>query len=166
MNYGKPKKKRIVTPELALTKLMVMTSRGEKCSGDAVKLLTRWEIDEREQAKIISRLIADKWIDDSRYANAFVRDKSNHSSWGRYKIKNALQIKGVDKDVIEQALNEIDNDSSSENLIKLLEKKARSTKFTNLYDLKGKLFRYAMSRGFEFSEITDAMDGLDIEEYQ
>ncbi|MFI3261458.1 MAG: regulatory protein RecX [Rikenellaceae bacterium] len=161
MNFYKPKIKRVVTPEAALMKLMALCSRTEKCSGDAIRLMTKWEIDPESQEKILKRLISEKWISDRRFAEAFVRDKTTFSSWGKYKIKTALSTKGIDKDIIEEALGTINDDNSLENLIALLAKKKRNTKANSDYELKGKLFRYAMSRGFEHDEITRAIDKLE-----
>ncbi|MFI3267083.1 MAG: regulatory protein RecX [Rikenellaceae bacterium] len=160
MNFFKPKIKRIVTPEAALTKLMVLTSKSEKCSGDALRLMARWEIDEQSQSEILKRLISEKWIDDRRFAEAFVRDKSTFSSWGKYKIKNALRTKGIDKETIDDVLEAMNNEDSIENLVLLLKKKKRNTKANSDYELKGKLFRYAMSRGFEYDDITSALNKL------
>lgn len=154
---------REVTPEEALTKLMTMASRAEKCSGDAMKLLKRWGIDAKASEEIIERLIRDKYIDDSRYAAAFVKDKSDYGGWGAFKISQALKIKGVPKDIIDAALETLSESDAHEKLVTILKNKLRTVKASGNYELRGKLFRFALSRGYSYDDIISAIEDLNIE---
>ena len=74
--------RRTKTPEQALTTLMAMCARAERSSGDARRLMTRWGVAEQDQEGVLQRLIDDRFIDDRRYAAAFVRDKRTFNGWG------------------------------------------------------------------------------------
>ena len=54
-----------------------------------------WGVAEKDAEQVLGRLVRDRFIDDSRYAEAFVREKLRLSGWGEYKIRTALQRKGV-----------------------------------------------------------------------
>lgn len=156
--YYRERVKRAVSPESALSKLMVLCSRSEKCSGDAYKLLKRWEISESDAAAIIAQLVESRYVDDERYARAYVRDKARYSGWGAYKIRMSLKAKGLLETIIENALLELDEYEVLDKLVVTLQKKRNSIKgdISN-YELKGKLFRFAVQRGYSFDQINSAL---------
>lgn len=88
-------------------------------------------------------------MSDERFARSFVRDKYRLSMWGRRKIVNELMTKRVDAAYIRQALDEIEEDSYTENARRIIKAKMRSIKDVNTYDGRTKLFRYAVGRGYE-----------------
>ena len=100
------KEVKLKSAEQALRLLMNMAARAERSSGDALRLMKRWGVDDNDAQRVLQRLIAERFIDDSRYAAAFVREKINLSGWGSYKIVAALRRKGVDNRIIENALSQ------------------------------------------------------------
>lgn len=149
---------RTKTPEQALSSLMRQCARAEKCSGDALRLMRRWGVSESDARKVLERLLRERFIDDGRYAAAFVRDKMRFSGWGERKIRMALRTKGVATQHIDAALGELESVDNSRRLEEMLRKKAAKTSARDLYDLKGKLVRFGMSRGFELEDVLAATD--------
>ena len=149
---------RTKTPEQALSSLMRQCARAEKCSGDALRLMRRWGVSESDARKVLERLLRERFIDDGRYAAAFVRDKMRFSGWGERKIRMALRTKGVATQHIDAALGELESVDNSRRLEEMLLKKAAKTTARDLYDLKGKLVRFGMSRGFELEDVLAATD--------
>ena len=96
-----PREKRTKTPEQALTSLMRLCARAEKSEGDARRLMRGWGLAERDAEAVLARLVRERFIDDTRYAEAFVREKLRLSGWGEYKIRTALQRKGIRREVID-----------------------------------------------------------------
>ena len=83
MNPAGPKKPaRTKTPEQALAQLMRLCARAEKSESDARRLMRGWGLDDRAAAEVLDRLVHDRFIDDARYAGAFVREKMRLSGWG------------------------------------------------------------------------------------
>ncbi len=152
------KEVRSKTPEQALNSLMALCARAEKSSGDAYRLMTRWGVEKAEQPKILGQLIKDRFIDDERYAAAYIRDKINLSGWGKFKIKAQLQQKGVAKEIIEEQLSELDRDKMGERLQEMIARRARTTKYTTKYQLRDKLIRYGASLGYDFSSVSEAVN--------
>lgn len=149
------------TAEQALAALMRMAARAERSSGDALRLMQRWGVPAAERPKVLKKLTEAKFIDDSRYASAFVRDKLRFSGWGVYKIKAALRAKGIAAETIDEALAaETDSSQMNERLAAMLGRKARSVKYTTTYELKNKLLRYGTSLGYDFGTVADAVAQL------
>ncbi len=155
-----PKPKRTKTPQQALTQLMRLCARAEKSSDDARRLMRTWGVDEAARDGVLRKLIEARFIDDSRYASAFVREKSRIDGWGAYKIRTALQRKEIDRQTIDEALAQIDSGEASERLLTLLARKLRSTKADTAYQLRGKLLRYGLSAGYDYTQVAEAVKQL------
>lgn len=144
------------------------------CSGQASSLLKRWSVkdganvlSEKDIAYVISVLVSEKFIDDTRFANAFVRDKLKFNGWGKQKIVYKLKSLGITDGVITDALQEnyygsadgeVYDLSGQKVLEKLLDKKWKSLKAEEpLHSKKIKCIRFALSRGFEYDSIMAIM---------
>ena len=141
------------TPQQALQSLMRMCARSERSSGDALRLMKRWGLADEDARTVLVRLQTGRFIDDARYAEAFVRDKLNLSGWGAYKIKMALRAKGVAKDIINEVVAPMLNETNmKERLEEIMLRRMRTLKYSSAYDAKTKLIRFAASRGYEIEE--------------
>ena len=146
----KPRERKPKTAQQALQSLMRLCARSEKSSGDALRLMSQWQVPQSERGAVLDKLLKDRFIDDSRYAEAYVREKSRLSGWGARKIAMQLRQKGVSQDVIAEALKQLDSDIELPRLVEKLRRKARTTKYSSDYELRGKLLRYALSLGFDY----------------
>ncbi len=155
-----PKVKRTKTAEQALRSLMNLCARSEKCSGDALRLMRGWGVSDADAQKVLQRLVSERFIDDSRYAAAFVREKINLSGWGVYKITTALRRKGIEGATIAAVMSENGDVDMSERLMQLLERKVRTTKAKDSTDLRAKLFRYAAGQGYDFATIKGCVERI------
>ncbi|WP_372755969.1 regulatory protein RecX [Labilibaculum sp.] len=147
MEYKKTPKE--ISKESALSKVMFICSRQEKCSFDIRKKLRDWNISSDDQDEIIQSLIDEKFLSEERYTNFYVRDKFRFNKWGRIKISHQLRQKQIPESLIETALQQLNNEEYLENLNDILKSKMRSIKENDPYQLKAKLFRFAQGRGFE-----------------
>lgn len=152
--------KRIPTKEEALERLQAYCSRAERCSSHITGLLHRWGVPQEDHREILACLEKDRFIDDRRYADAFVRDKLRHGGWGTRKIAQALTEKRIPKTFIEKALEQSDGETMSARLEKIMAAKLPAVKARNAYELKGKLFRFGLSRGFSPDEVSRAVEKL------
>jgi regulatory protein len=117
-----------------------------------------WGVGNDDSEKIISILVKENFINESRYATAFVKDKFNYNKWGKIKIAAHLRIKHIPSDIIKSALDSIDNVLYAKLLKELIARHRRSVKAKNQYDLKAKLLRYGLSKGFESSLLYDLLN--------
>ena len=154
----KPKVKRPKTAEQALASLMRLCARAERSSGDAMRLMATWMVPEGDRQRVLQRLIKDRFIDDSRYAEAFVREKSNLSAWGEYKIRATLRRKGIADEIINNALLQMPTEQNIERLTERLKRKMRTIKYDTTYQLKTKLIRHALSLGFTMDDVLKCVE--------
>jgi regulatory protein len=142
---------------VALEKMRNICSRQEKCPADIITLLKRWDVPAEQHTSIIERLKTDKFIDERRFASAFVRDKIRLDHWGMIKIRFMLHQKGISKEITENVLAEVDKDEYRIMIEKELSKKRKSLKGTP-YEIWAKLARYGTSRGFEMENMHDYLE--------
>ena len=135
-------------------------AKSETCTADARKALYRWQIPAEAHQSIIDQLTSLKFIDDSRYATAYVREKASLSRWGEYKIRAGLRNKQIDEETINAALSQLEEHDMTGKLEEQLRRKMRTIKAKNTYDLKNKLLRYGVGLGFDFSDVNDLIDQL------
>lgn len=151
-----PRTPRTKSPDEALAALMRLCARAERSTGDALRLMQRWGLSEGDRQQVLQRLVRDRFIDDARYAGAFVREKFRLSGWGEYKIRAALQRKGIARERIDAALAEADRGDTAGRLKRQLERKARTVRHATPNELKAKLVRYGLSLGYEYEAVLDA----------
>lgn len=147
----------------AFSQLAARCSTAELCIADIRSKLERMELTDEERDAIVQRLLDEHFIDEGRYARAFVSDKFRFARWGRIKIRQALRLKGIAAADINEALQTIDDDAYRQTLIELLAAKRRTLKASSPYEANGKLIRFAAGRGFEPSLICQFIDADDIE---
>ena len=138
--------------------LAALCAQAEHCQWEMLEKMRRWELPEEEQARVMQRLVSERYVDDERYARAFVKDKVRYNKWGRRKVEQALWQKHIDEDIRQRVLDEVDDDEYLSVLRPLLKQKRKSTKANSDYELNQKLVRFALSRGFTFDIIRQCLD--------
>lgn len=106
---------------------------------------------------LISELIQERYLDEERFARAFVRGKYKIKKWGRYKIKQALYPHHLSDYILKKAFSEIEADQYYRNLCELAAKRWPITKGANEYQRKLKLRSYLGSRGYESDLVQEAI---------
>ena len=146
------------TPEQALAALMRRCAKAERSSGDALRLMRGWGVADADARRVLDRLIADRFIDDRRYAEAFVREKMNLSGWGRYKIGASLRAKGIPQALVAEAMAQTDGTDMGDRLPEILLRRMRPLKAASAFDARAKLMRYALSQGYDYETARDCVE--------
>lgn len=133
----------------ALGKAMALCAANEHCSKDIRIKLDSWGLSGNDAQEVISRLVKENFINEKRYASAFVSDKYRHNKWGRVKIAALLRAKHIPSDHIKSALEGVDEEQYRQTIKDLLDSHRKQVKAKNQYEMKGKLLRFGLSRGFE-----------------
>ena len=152
------------TEEEAFLQLAALCANAEHCQYEMLEKMKRWELSEEAQARVMARLIEERYVDDRRYARAFVKDKICYNKWGRRKVQQGLWMKRIDKEIQDEVLNEIDEKEYLNVLKPLLKQKRKSIKANSDYELNQKLVRFAYGRGFTFDIIRQCLDVSEIDE--
>lgn len=156
---------REMTGQQAFQRLAALCARGEHCQHDMLEKMRQWGVGDDEQAEVMARLVDGKYVDDERYARAFVRDKIIYNKWGRRKVEQALWAKRIDSDISQRVLDEIDDETYVGILRPMLRQKRRSTKAQGEYELTTKLIKFAMGRGFTMDIIRQCIEVDDESEF-
>jgi regulatory protein len=135
--------------EEALKKAAALCGNREICSSHMLSKLKGWKVTEADSARIITRLKEEKFLDDQRFANMYIRDKYRLNGWGKIKLTQMLRQKKIPEPVIKRALEQIDPEHYYQTCERLISEKSSMLNEANPYKRKGKLFMYAAQRGFE-----------------
>jgi regulatory protein len=130
-----------------------------------IEKMRQWGVSEEEQAEVMDRLIAERYVDDERFARAFIYDKIRYNKWGRRKVEQALWMKRIDDSISRPLLDEVDDEEYLSILRPMLKQKRKSTKADSEYELTMKLIKYAMSRGFTMDIIKQCIEVEDEDEF-
>ena len=155
--------KQAMTGQQAYVKLTALCARSEHCQHDMLEKMRQWGVSAEEQAEVMQRLVNERYVDDGRFARAFVLDKVRYNKWGRRKVEQALWLKHIDSDIQQRVLDEISTDDYVQVLRPLLQQKRKTTKAASPYELNQKLIRFALGRGFGFDVIRECLDGVEEE---
>lgn len=142
-----------------LDRMRSLCSRREYCRSDIMKkAMTAFEGDRHKAEEVLKVLVEEKYIDELRYASAFARDKSSLAGWGGTKIRYMLSSKGISREIIDSALEDVDDSKAKTRLEKLMENKYRSLKEDPQCKLK--MLRFALGRGYGYDEVSDVLGRL------
>lgn len=138
-----------LTPDQVLDKMAKYCAYQERCVKDVKDKLKTFDIPQESKDEILDYLLDNRFVNDERFARSFVRGKVNQSGWGMNKIRFHLMQKGIDKDVIDEALGQTDEEVYKQKLIDILKAKSKTVKAETDFERKRKLAAFAMQKGFE-----------------
>ena len=138
-----------LSSDQVLDKMAKYCAYQERCVKDVTEKLKTFELTQKDKEEILDYLIDNRFVDNKRFAQAFVKGKINQSGWGLNKIRFHLVQKGIDKEIIDEALQTYDEEAYRQRLIDILKIKAKTVKAENEFEKQRKLAAYAMQKGFE-----------------
>ena len=151
-----------LTPDQVLDKMAKYCAYQERCVKDVRDKLKVFDLLQEEKHEILDYLLDNHFVNNERYAKSFVRGKINQSGWGVNKIRFHLIQKGIDKDIIEDALGQTDEEVYRQRLIDILKTKNKTIKADSDFEKKRKLAAYALQKGFEGALVWEVLKDLDI----
>lgn len=142
-----------------LDRLQAQCSKREYCRRDVLdKALKALEGDRDAAEEVVESLLADKFVDEARYAGAFAREKARLQGWGPIKISAGLAAKGISQEVIREALETINPEEADAKMEAVLRAKFRTLEGEP--DAKLKLLRFALSRGYQYNHLRETVDKI------
>lgn len=146
----------------AFARAAALCAAREYCSFDLGRKLKSWGLAEEETALVLARLEADGFVDEERYARAFVQDKTRFNGWGRRKIDSLLAARQISPQAREAAFASLPEDSFQARLVKLLRDKANRLAKLEPGLRRRRLTAFGLSRGYSLNEIASVLDELAI----
>lgn len=141
-------------------KLEAYCAYQERCMQEVEKKLFDWGFYGEQQDNLIADLISNNYLNEERFASAYVSGKTRIKKWGRVKIKLNLKQKRISDYSINKAFKEIEEDEYLESLNNLTEKKFNQVKGKNKWDKRAKMQRYLLSKGYENQLVYEALSAF------
>ena len=146
-----------MTFEQALSRMAALCSASEHCESEIREKLQKAAMSDSDIERIVARLYDEQYLDTARYCRAFAHDRLRFARWGRLKIQQALRMKRLPNADISDALQELPENEYRQALNETIAQKERSLHDEDSFTRRGKLMRFAASRGFTADEIMDAL---------
>jgi regulatory protein len=147
----------ILDKKTALLKAESWCAYQERSQQEARNKLYEYGLHQNEVEDLITELIVTNFLNEERFAMAYVSGKFNIKKWGKIKIKQGLKLKKVPDRLIQKALNSIDGDKYLANILATAEKKLKVLTEKDPLKKKYKLITYLQSKGFEKDLIFDVL---------
>ena len=116
MEQGLPKKKIVYTALQAQNKAESYCAYQERSQQEVRNKLYEWGLYPNEVENVIVELLLSNFINEERFALAYVSGKFKINKWGKIKIQQGLKLKGISSKMIQDSLKSIDMDDYFEQL--------------------------------------------------
>lgn len=155
------KKEKNYTLEEALVKLSSYCAYQERSEKEVWDKMSDYNLSQFSQECVIDLLKEENFLNESRFVRAYAGGKFRTKKWGKLKIKNGLRQKGISEHLMQVALKQINDEDYYNTLTALLEKKANTLSDSlNAFEIKKKLFNFAVSKGYEMSLIFEIAEEI------
>ena len=131
------------------SKLQYYCSYQDRCHKEVIEKLKTFNIKSNESNEIISNLIKDNYLNESRFSENFVRGKFKIKNWGKVRIVRELKQKNISRYNINLGLKEIDSQEYQNKLDEIFKNKLSSLDNLNKTIKKRKIISYLLYRGWE-----------------
>ncbi|WP_298238740.1 regulatory protein RecX [uncultured Algibacter sp.] len=153
-------KKQTYTLDVAKKKLENYCVYQERCHKEIKQKLQEMHMIPDAIDLIIVHLIEHNFLNEERFAKAFVRGKFNIKKWGRHRLTLELKRKGITKTNINAAIKEINEENYYKTLDELAEKRFLALNEKNKFKKKKKLIDYLLYRGWESHLVYEKVNEL------
>lgn len=149
------------TKQQALEKIKWYCANQERCHTEVRRKLYQWGLFSNEVEEVLSTLITENFVDELRFAEAYVSGKIRIKHWGRNKIKAGLVQLQISKQCISKAMASIDEEAYLQNLQNLAKQKTNLLdEKLNSYERNAKIARFLQGKGYEYSLIKEILQEL------
>ncbi len=147
---------------LILQKAAAYCAYQERTQDEVKKRLQKWNVWGEEADEIIAELIVQKYISEERFARTYAGGKFRIKNWGKLKIKQELNRRGLSEYSIREGMSEIADEAYVSGLRDLLTKKKAllDEKEPDAFKRKQKLARFALMKGYESELVWKTIENL------
>lgn len=152
-----------LTPEKARLKIFRFCSYQERSHNEVRQKLFQYGLRQSDVELIITELITAGFLNEERFARAYAGGKFRMKKWGRIKIQNELEFRGLTKNCIKSGMQEIDEDDYRKSLEELLLKKSTALNaVSDQFIRRDKIANYGIQKGFEPELVWQIIKALDL----
>lgn len=137
-------------------------SKKMRCESEIRKYLKSKEINDELSDRIILKLRENGLLNDRDYVKSYISDKVRLNSIGLNKIKSELYKLKLDKDIVDEEINNYSGEDIINNLEKLIDKKIRTNRSYGGSLLKQKIITDFVNKGYNKEDIIDILNKKDL----
>ncbi|WP_107039607.1 regulatory protein RecX [Brumimicrobium mesophilum] len=146
----------------AKNKIEAWCAYQDRCHHEVYNKLRDYGLDDEDTNALLSHLISYQFLDEQRFADSFVSGKHRIKKWGKNKIVAHLKQKRISARIIQDALKEIDQKEYLDMIHSLALQKWKTKRGTN-FEIKIKVQRFLISKGYEFDLIYNVLEDIEQE---
>lgn len=150
--------KRSYTPKEALSRIRQWCDRQERSQQEVRDKLYSWGLHHDDVEELIAELVIGNYLNEERFARAYVSGKFRIKRWGRRKILDGLRAKRISDYCVRKGMEEIDEEEYLQTLQHLTEKKAALIAPKSGAVLRAKLLSYLAQKGYEQQLVWEIVD--------
>lgn len=144
-----------------LPKLEKFCAYQDRCRSEVIQKMRRIQVPETYWSSLLKRLEDQKFIDEHRFAMMFARSKFSQKGWGPERVRIELQRRNINMELIEEALRQINVNESMDKLKAILVKYRRTVKSRDSYELRMKMLRHALAKGYTFADANKVLKDME-----
>ena len=149
--------KKILTLLEAQKKMEHYCAYQERCHKEVVKKLKELGMIPISIDTIVSKLVEDNYLNETRFAQSYARGKFRIKKWGKIRIRRELKARDLSDYNIKKGLEEIPDLDYNTTFWALFEKRKKEV-YENIPSVqKKKIISYMVYRGWELEKIYEAM---------
>lgn len=152
------KEKKLFAYEEIKQKMVNYCVYQDRCHAEVENKMKEYVLIPEAKEEIILYLIKENYLNEERFTRSYIRGKFYIKKWGRNKIKINLLQKKVNEKLISKSFEEIDENDYLKTIDNYIQKITESNKFLNVFQLKNKILKYLLSKGFEYEIVLLQMD--------
>ena len=144
-----------------LKKIVKYCAFQDRCFAEVRAKIEGFELSLEEEQSIVDYLVSNKYLDEERYVRSIVRGKFVYNQWGKIKIEHLLNQKEVSSSLFDKVWEELINPQEYEEVIvRLVDKKVRSVKAKDDFELRQKIIASMYQKGFESYIVEPLVDDV------
>jgi len=153
-------KKQSFTIKEAQNKLEYFCTYQERCHKEVINKLKELDMIPVAIDTVISKLIRDNYLNETRFAQSFARGKFRIKKWGKIRIQKELKARRISEYNIKKGLKEIPEDDYNNTFWSLFEKRKKALNGNKSSTQKKKIVSYMVYRGWETKKIYEALQNF------
>lgn len=138
-----------MTFDEALDRCRFLAAKGECCTFDLEQKMRNWGVQSADIKRVIESLVVERFVDNFRFATAYVRDKTRFNHWGRIKTRLMLRQKRIPQNTIDEAFTELPESDYQKAFEAERDKKMRQLRALKPFERNRKTAAYLIQKGFE-----------------
>ena len=140
-----------MTTSEALQKLQRYCAYQERSPFEVERKLQQLSLPRERHEEVVAQLMADNFLDEYRFAEAFTRGKLNQKHWAPMRIRMGLQEHRIPRVTIDRSLGQVDSGVVEANALYLTERWYASK-------TKAQLTSALQRRGYDYEMISSTYE--------